>query len=418
MFHEAIVSIRLALRNLRSNAGRTILSLTGIVIGVASVIIILSLGSGIRNFVIGQVETFGTDVIEIEIKVPKTEHASFQNVGGQVGGAPITTLKKEDIEAIAKLNNIGAWYTGIIGQQVTSYLDRNKQVIIFGTSAQIAEVDKGTELESGRIYTKEEDRELKQVVILGSEVKKTFFGSDDAVGKVVKIKGQSFRVIGTFKDRGSIGGFNWDNLIYMPLGTLQKKIMGVDHIQFAMLNIKDMSKVELTIKEAEEIVRERHNIDDPEDDDFAIISIAESIELIDKVFSAINILLLVLTSISLIVGGVGIMNVMYVSVAERTSEIGLRKSIGARNSSILKQFLFEAIFLTLLGGLIGIIIGALVSYGAEFAASQFGFFLKFSVTFQSVLIGFGFSAVVGILFGYYPARNASKLSPMEALRKE
>lgn len=392
--------------------------MTGIVIGVASVIIILSLGAGIRNFIVGQVETFGTDVIEIEIKVPKTKQTSAQNFGGQVGGAPITTLKKEDIEAMADIDNIGAWYAGIISQQVTSYLDKNKQAIIFGTSAQIAEVDKGTEFESGRIYTEEEDRELKQFVVLGSEVKKTFFGSSDTVGQIIKIKGQSYRVIGVLKKRGAVAGFDWDNLIYMPLGTLQKKIMGVDHVQFAMLNIKDMSKVEMTIQEAEEVVRARHNIDNPEDDDFAIMSIAESIELIDKVFSAINILLLVLTSISLIVGGVGIMNVMYVSVVERTPEIGLRKSIGARNSSILNQFLFEAVFLTLLGGLAGIIIGVLVSYGAELAASRFGFFLKFSVTIQSIIIGFGFSAAVGILFGYYPARNASKLSPMEALRKE
>jgi len=382
------------------------------------VIIILSLGAGIRNFIVGQVETFGTDVIEIEIKVPKTEQTSLQNVGGQVGGAPITTLKKGDIEAIAKIDNIGAWYAGIIGQQITSYLDKNKQAIIFGTSPQMTEVDKGTKMESGRMYSEQDDQELKQVVVLGSEVKKTFFGSDNAVGQMIKIKGQSYKVIGVLKERGATVGFDWDSLVYMPLGTLQKKIMGVDHVQFAMLNIKDMSKVELTIQEAEKIIRARHNVDDPEDDDFAIISIAESIELIDKIFSAINILLLVLTSISLVVGGVGIMNVMYVSVTERTSEIGLRKSIGARNSSILKQFLFEAIFLTLLGGLVGIIIGALVSYGAEFAASRLGFFLKFSVTAQSVIIGFGFSAVIGILFGYYPARNASKLSPMEALRKE
>ncbi len=381
-------------------------------------IIILSLGAGIRNFIVGQVETFGTDVIEIEIKVPKTEQTSLQNVGGQVGGAPITTLKKGDIEAIAKIDNIGAWYAGIIGQQITSYLDKNKQAIIFGTSPQMTEVDKGTKMESGRMYSEQDDQELKQVVVLGSEVKKTFFGSDNAVGQMIKIKGQSYKVIGVLKERGATVGFDWDSLVYMPLGTLQKKIMGVDHVQFAMLNIKDMSKVELTIQEAEKIIRARHNVDDPEDDDFAIISIAESIELIDKIFSAINILLLVLTSISLVVGGVGIMNVMYVSVTERTSEIGLRKSIGARNSSILKQFLFEAIFLTLLGGLVGIIIGALVSYGAEFAASRLGFFLKFSVTAQSVIIGFGFSAVIGILFGYYPARNASKLSPMEALRKE
>ncbi|MFC1756332.1 ABC transporter permease [Patescibacteria group bacterium] len=418
MFYEVFISIKLALKNLQSNIGRTILSLLGIVIGVTSVIIILSLGAGIRNFVIGQVETFGTDVIEIEIKVPKTKQASAQNVGGMVGGAPIVTLKLEDIEAIGKISNIGAWYTGILSQQITSYQDKNNQTILFGTNSQIMEVDKGTELDVGRMYNDEEDRGLKQVAVLGSKIKDTLFGNSNAIDEIIKIKGQSFRVIGVLKERGAIGGFDWDKMIYLPLGTLQKKIMGVEHVQFAMLNIEDMAKVEQTISEAEEIMRDRHNIDDPEDDDFAIVSIAESLELIDQVFSAINILLLALTSISLIVGGVGIMNVMYVSVAERTFEIGLRKSIGARNSSILKQFLFEAIFLTVLGGLIGIIFGSLISYGAEKIALRQGYFLQFSITLQSILIGFGFSAGVGILFGYYPAKIASRLSPIEAMRKE
>jgi len=415
---EILLSIKLALKNLRSNIGRSILSLLGIVIGVAAVIIVLSLGAGLKSFVIGQVESFGTDIFNVEVKVPKTKHTSSQNVGGMVGGTQITTLKIKDAEEIARHPNIRAWYGGIMSQQLVNYRDKNKQTILMGLTAGVVEADEKTQVEAGRMYTEEEDRGLEQLAVLGSDVKESFFGLENAVGKTIKIKGQTYKVVGVLKKRGMTGFFNFDNTIYIPMRTLQKKIMGIDHIQFAIFRLKDTAKTELTILEATDIVRKEHDIKNSDDDDFAITSIVQAKEIVGKVLSVINILLLSLTSISLLVGGVGIMNVMYVAVTERTYEIGLRKSVGAEKGDILKQFLFEAIFLTVMGGFLGVVIGFILSQVAGYFAGRAGFFIQFQITLFSVLLSAGFSAGVGVLFGYWPARRASRLTPMEALRKE
>jgi putative ABC transport system permease protein len=380
------------------------------------VILVLSLGAGVEKFVLEQVESFGTNVIEIEIKVPKTGKTSTQNIGGMVGGTQITTFKLKDAEEAGKLSNVEGWYAGMMGQQITSYENQNKQALIWGATAGIEEVDEQLEIKEGRFFSQEEDEDLRQVVVLGSEFKKDFFGEKKAIGKIIKIKGQPFKVVGILKERGSTGFFNFDTLIYLPLQTLQKKLTGIDYIQFALYKLKDTNDLELTTLEMTDIMRSRHEIEDPDDDDFAVTSIAEAIEMIEQVFWAVNALLLAIASISLIVGGVGIMNVMYVAVVERTFEIGLRKSLGAKNSDILKQFLFEGIFLTLSGGIIGIILGFIGAKGASLLATYYGFPLDFPITLQIMLIGFGFATGVGIIFGLRPAYKASLLSPMEALR--
>jgi putative ABC transport system permease protein len=415
--HEIWVSIKLALGNLRSNKGRTIFSLLGIVIGIVSVIMVLALGEGVKGFVVGQIESFGTDIIQIEPKAPKANKQSSANATSQFGGQ-ITTLKLEDAEKVGELSNVEAWYAGNISQQVISYENKNKQSMIMGVSSGVVEADEKLVFEEGEIFSEGDDKGLKQVAVLGSEVKDYFFGDANAIGQNIKIKNQTYRVIGVLKSRGITGFFNFDNTIYLPIQTLQKKIMGIDYIQMAVFKLKDPKYLELTVLEANDVLRNQHDIEKPEDDDFAVNSIAELKDILNKVFFALDALLLALTSISLIVGGVGIMNVMYVSVTERTFEIGLRKSIGAKKSDILKQFLFEAVFITILGGLFGVLLGAGLSKLAEFFALQFGFAIKFTVTLKAVLIGFGFSAVTGLVFGIYPAKRASELSPMEALRKE
>ena len=418
MPHGFLVPIKLAFKSLRNNLGRTILSLLGIVIGVLSVILVLSFGSGVKGFLVDQVSSFGSDIIQIEVKVPKVSKTSTQNASGQMGGMQITTLKLEDIEEVAKLSNIGAWYAAIMNQQVISYENKNKQVFIMGTTAGVSEADKKAEIESGVMFSEDDDKSLRQVVVLGSEAKKDFFGENEAVGKDVKIKGQTYRVIGVLKERGATGFFNFDQTVYVPLRTVQKKLAGIDHLQFAIFKLKDMGKLDLAVAQATDVLRVEHDIENPDDDDFAVNSIVEVLEILNKVFFSVNLLLIALTSISLIVGGVGIMNVMYVSVTERTFEIGLKKSIGAKNSQILFQFLFEAIFITLLGGIIGLALGFGISKLGEIIAVGYGFNLKFPITWWSTVIGLGFSAGTGIIFGYFPARKASQLSPMEALRKE
>ena len=417
---------KVAIKNLHSNKGRTILSLLGIVIGITAVIMILSLGEGLRSFVVSQVESFGTDIIEVETKIPKTSQMSAQNVGGMAGGAQVTTLKLDDIEAVAKNSNINSWYAGILTQQIFKYKAKASQVFIFGVTADMINVDKGSKIKTGRMFLDQEDDNLKQVVVLGSKIKKDFFPNENAVGKKIKIKGQTYKVIGVMEERGATGAFDFDKIVFMPTKTLQRKIMGVRYVQFAIFKLNDMNKEQQTSWEITEILRQRHNIEYKNeiaskkglDDDFAVTSIAEAKNVLNKVFAIIDALLLGMVSISLIVGGVGIMNVMYVAVAERTKEIGLRKSVGATKNDILFQFIFESIFLTLLGGLFGIIIGFLVIHLITYFISKFGFIVQLEITLKAILIGVGFSGITGLIFGFYPARNASQLNPAEALRKE
>jgi putative ABC transport system permease protein len=306
-----------------------------------------------------------------------------------------------------------------INQQVVSYENKNKQSILLGVTAGIIEADRKMEIETGEMFSASDDASLRQVAVLGKRLKEDLFGDAEAVGKNIKVKGQSYRVVGVLKERGTaVGMFNFDDMLYLPLETLQKKIVGINYIQSAIFELKDMKQLELTLLSAQDIMREQHNITDPDDDDFAVNSIVEILDILNTVFLYVNILLIALTSISLVVGGVGIMNVMYVSVTERTFEIGLKKAVGARRESILAQFLFEAIFITLIGGLIGLVFGFMFSELGEMLAARFGFDLRFEVTTLAAGIAIGFSAATGILFGYWPARRASLLSPVEALRKE
>jgi putative ABC transport system permease protein len=418
MFHEFLVPIKLAFKSIRSNVGRTLFSLLGIVIGVAAVILVLSFGMGIKNFVVDQISSFGTDIVAVEVKTPKTKHTSSQNAGSMVGGSVITTFKLEDAQKLAENSNVKNWYGWVLGQEIVAREGKKKQMYVIGATPGIIDVDQKMELESGAMYSDDDREGLRQVVVIGSKVRERFFPNSDALGETLDIKGKNYKVIGTLKERGLTAFFDFDDSVFVPLETLQKKILGMDYIPEAIYQLKDMSKLELTILEMEDEMREQHDIDDPEDDDFSIMSISEVSDILDNVFVVLNILLLSLTSISLVVGGVGIMNVMYVTVTERTYEIGLKKAIGAKGNQILNQFLFEAIFITLLGGVVGFIIGFGLSKLGEIMAASYGYELRFDVTWWSAVIGLGFSGVTGIVFGYFPAKKASKLSPMEALRKE
>lgn len=415
---KIIIAFKMAVKNIYSNKSRTFFSLLGITIGIASVVAVMSLGLGFKQYVLGQIESFGTDTIEVEIKVPNTNKTSSQNASGIVGGTQITTLKLDDFEEIAKIKSLGNWYGGIISQKNISYQDKNKQTMIWGVTAGVAEIDGQFEITQGRMYDAEDDKNLKQCVVLGSGIKKDFFGDKNPVGKNIKINKMSFQVIGVAKERGSTGFFDFDNLIFIPLETLQKKVMGIDYVQFGMFKIKDKKETTLAVLQIEDIMRNRHNINDSDDDDFAVTAMTEAMEMLDSVFRVINILLISLASISLIVGGVGITNVMYVAVSERVSEIGLRKALGAKKKSILFQFLFEAIFITMIGGIFGMILAFVMTKAASFIIGKYGFQLSFPIDLNAIFLGIGFSVLVGIIFGVRPAQKASQLSPMEAIRRE
>jgi putative ABC transport system permease protein len=416
--HKLFLSIRLALKNLRTNKGRTILTLVGIVIGITSVIVIMSSGQGVKGYVLGQVQSFGTDVISVEVKVPNTGKNSSSNAIGQAQGIQITTLKLKDADALLKIPNVEDLYADNFTQDIASYQNVTKRALLFGTGAHVLNVDPGVKIAEGDFFTDGDDRGLAQVAVIGADIRQLFFGDGEALGKDIRINNQNYKVVGVLEKRGMVSVINFDEIIYLPIQTLQKKILGIDYMRQIILKVRDTNLLDQTMADITDTMRRQHNITDPNKDDFSVSSIKEVQDTISQVFGTLNILLLALTSISLIVGGVGIMNVMYVAVVERTFEIGLRKAVGAKPADILKQFLFEAIFITLAGGIVGIVLGYLFSLLMSYLFSRLGFALQLTVTPQSVLLAAGFSMATGMVFGYYPAYKASKLSPMEALRKE
>ena len=409
---------RFALKTVTTHKGRTFLALLGVVIGVFAVVVVTTLGEGIKGFIVGQVESFGTDVIQVEVKVPSAGKMSVENATSRAQGTQITTLTVDDSDMIRKLPNIAAAYAGNIGQERVTYGSVGKRIFLLGAGVDAPRVDENIKLASGRFFTEEEDANLARVVVLGSATKETFFGKDDAVGKSITLKGEKYRVIGVLAPRGAAGFIDLDTFTYVPIKTLGKKILGVDYVQFVSVKMTDPVREQEIVADIIALLRKRHDIDTPDKDDFAVTSTKEAQETLSDVLGSLTILLLALTSISLIVGGVGIMNVMYVSVSERTQEIGLRKAVGATSAGILQQFLFEALIITLIGGLIGIALGILLSLGlsALFASLGFGLTLHFSL--NSFLLGTSFAMIVGLVFGIAPAYRASQLTPMDALRKE
>lgn len=409
--HEWSIIIRLSLRNLRMNKLRTGLTTLGIVIGIMAVIIVMAGGQALKNYVLAYVESFGSDYVQVEVKVPGTSATSFANAAGRATGVTITTLKEDDAKAVARLPNISAWSAGNIDQELVIYKDTNKRSMLFGVDPDWQKIDAQTKLEDGNFFTEGENNSLNQVAVIGSGVKDSFFGNEDPLQKNIKVKGQSYRVIGILKKRGGAAGlFSFDDMIFIPINTLDKKLLGVDYFQFIIFKVKDISKIEQTALDIRDVMRREHDITDPDKEDFSVTSAVEALQILDTVFGALNYLLLALTSISLVVGGVGIMNVMYVAVTERTREIGLRKALGATNSGILRQFLFEAIVVTFLGGLIGILMGIGATYVLNQILARAGFVLIFAVPLASILLATGFSILTGVIFGLYPAWKASQLS--------
>mgnify|MGYP003417655506 FL=1 len=413
-----LLALRFAIHTIVSHKVRTVLALLGVVIGVFSVVVVMTLGEGVKSFVLGQVESFGGNVIQIEVKVPSTGAMSSDNASSRGQGTQITTLIVDDKDAVKKLPNITSAYAGTIGQERATHGSIGKRILLFGASHEVPLVDEKIVVEEGRFYSEDEAGNGARVVVLGAGVKETFFGTGDAIGESITMRGEKYRVVGVLESRGSAGFFDLDSLAYVPVETLQKKILGVDYVQMISVQVEDISEEEQTVADIVGLLRKRHDITNPDKDDFSVTSTKQVQETLNDVLGSLTILLLALTSITLVVGGVGIMNVMYVSVAERTSEIGLRKALGATSQMVLIQFLLEALIITLFGGLVGIILGVAVTFalGAVFEALGFAFSLAFS--WKSLLLGAGFSLLVGVIFGLAPAYRAAKLSPMEALRKE
>jgi putative ABC transport system permease protein len=434
--------IKISLRSIKGNKTRTALTVLGIVIGIASVVIVYSAGEGISGLVYKQVEAFGgTDLIETEVKNPtgkKGNQAEIQGAVAMAQGAQITTLTLEDYEDVLKLPNVKNGYAVIIGQEKASYAEQSKKVLLYGTTASLLDIDK-TEIDYGRYFTDTEDKANAPVAVLGYKIKDKLFGDSDPIDKYIKIRKTKFRVIGVVKERGAVMTFDYDNMIYAPIRTLQKKVLGIDHIMFMMHQLKDVSLADETAEEARLIIRENHNITskplefkpgetaikvigegmtDTSEDDFRVVTMQESMDILDTVTGAITLMLLAIVAISLIVGGVGVMNIMYVIITERTAEIGLRKAVGAKYRDIMMQFLVESVIITLIGAVVGVLVGIGASYLISVGANYYGLDWDFVIPLKAYYVSLAFAVVFGLGFGIYPARKAARLDPIEALRQE
>ncbi len=416
---------------MRSNKVRTGLTVLGMVIGIASVIIVFSAGQGIRGLILGQVESFGTDIIETEIKVPSgnksTAEAEQQSATNLAMGVQITTLDLEDLHDIEKLPNISKGYGAILSQKQVGYGNEIKKSFIFGTNAGYIDIDK-SEVKEGRFFTEAENNSLAKVVVLGKKIKEDLFGNSNAIGKSIKLHNSKYKVIGIMEERGAVMTMDFDEYVYIPVKTLQKRIMGIEHLTYMVHQVIDMDRADLTAERMRTILRENHNISSPsknnlgksntDNDDFRVVTMQEMMDIMNTVTGALTILLLAIVAISLLVGGVGIMNIMYVIVSERTKEIGLRKAVGAKYRDIMLQFLTESILITLAGGIAGIAIGIGTSYILAIGADSYGLDWNFEIPIRAYAVALGFSLLFGILFGLYPARKAAQLDPITALRDE
>ena len=409
-----LTPIQLAYKSLRSQKTRTILTILGVSIGIALVIAIMAAGRGLNKMIAGQLEAFSPNAISIETKVPSAK----KNTGNaSASGVIITTLKEKDLDDIKKYSNIASAYGFVMGQAVVKYQNEAKTSLIMGEGYNLQDTEK-FELASGRMYTKDEEDSLAQVAILGFTMNDLLFGNDEAIGKSVYIKGKPFRVIGVAKKRGATFGMDMDRMVLIPSKTMQKRILGIDYYQQFVAKMKDLSLSKQTVADLEEILRENHDITDPNKEDFSVNTMADAADMLSSIVNGITFLLVALVCISLVVGGVGIMNIMYVSVTERTFEIGLRKALGAKSKDIMWQFLSEAVLLTLGGGVAGIIFGAILALIIYWVEISYNFVWVYSIPISSIILALGFSAAVGIFFGLYPARKAASLDPVEALRKE
>ncbi len=413
--------IKQSLIALRANKLRSFFSILGIVIGVAAVVIILSMGQGLKGLVTNEIEAFGPNMLDIAIKIPGADQIS--TVVSMVQGVKITTLKIKDIKALKEKDRfpyIEAVSGQGIAQEWSVYGNQEKQVLIYGCSADYPLVMKIAKIDQGRFFTQNEDDNLDKVVVLGSGLAEEFFKKENPLGKKIKIKGQNFKVIGVFKPQGGVmfAGIDINDFLYIPLQTALKEILGIDYLSEIVLTLEDSKYSSQAIGEISRMLRKNHNIKDPEKDDFQITTMKEILDQVNEISVILNLLLGFLAAISLLVGGIGIMNIMLVSVSERTHEIGLRKSLGATKQNILWQFLIESFVITGLGGFIGIFFGIVFSLLVGLVVKTQGLNWPLAISWLAIVIAFLVSMTIGLIFGIYPARKAAKLSPIEAMRKE
>jgi len=384
------------LLSLTSNRARSFLTILGIVVGITAVIVMVSIGNGTKSYVTNQLNSVGSNLLMVS---PRSD---------AVGAKDLTLA---DAEAIAKVEGVGAVAPVSMGQYAVAAESNSVNISVTGATESYAAV-KSIDTSSGSWFTADDVTRGAKVVVLGSKTADDLFGTgSNPVGQRVRIGGTQFTIVGVATSKGSSGMQNTDEAAYVPLVALQQYLSGTDALSLINVQASSQDTMDGAKNGIENLLMSRHNINDTANADFEVTSMAELAQSVDTITSMLTVVLGAIAGISLLVGGIGIMNMMLTNVTERIREIGLRKAIGATRTDITSQFLVEAVALTMVGGLIGIALG----WGISATVSAVSTF-DMTVTGGSVALAFGVSTAIGLVFGYYPARRAAKLDPIDALR--
>ena len=408
---KVLASTKIAFRALRINKMRSALTMLGIIIGVAAVIAMVAVGSGAQQRIADQIASIGSNLIIVQA-------GSISAGGTRMGAGNAQTLTEDDVTAVLReCDSIALAAPAVRGSAQVVYGDNNWGTQILGTTPDYLAI-RDLAIESGQNFTDQDVQGAAKVALLGKTVVDNLFAGEDPVGRIIRIKKVPFTVAGTLVPKGqSPTGQDQDDVILLPISSAKKKVIGTSQANYAaigsiMMQGRDGRSADVNTQ-VSGLLRQRHHLQPQEDDDFTIRNMEEVFKAQESSAQVMSILLAAIASVSLIVGGIGIMNIMLVSVTERTKEIGLRQAVGAKTRDILGQFLIEAVTLSLAGGIAGIIIGLAASFLISYFANW-----STVVSTGSIVLAFLFSALVGVSFGFYPARKAANMDPIEALRYE
>ena len=422
---DFIGTIKLVFRTLLARKGRSFLTILGIVIGVAGVIIIIALGAGAQSLILGQVTKLGSNILSVQ-----PGKSNEKGPPSEVFGITVTTLVNSDADSLRSKSQVShalAVCSMVRGSASATWQNKNIDTNFMGVESSYSNVVDFT-MRQGNFFNQQEQQGNANVAVLGSTVASELFDSTgvDPIGQVIKVKSSSqkeaggipLRVIGVITSRGSSFFQDNDDQIFIPLTIGQEQLLGIHYLQSINIKLDSADNASQTIADITRVLKQNHHIQKDADVDFTIYNVADAISILSTITNALRLFLTAMAAISLVVGGIGILNIMLATVAERTREIGLRKAVGATNVAIMRQFLLEAGTLTFLGGVFGIIIGIIISYLITLLMHYLGYDWAFVVSFSSIFLAVGVSILTGVIFGLYPALKASKLNPIEALRYE
>ncbi|WP_059363004.1 ABC transporter permease [Veillonella tobetsuensis] len=399
-------SFLMAWASLVANKMRSILTMLGIIIGVAAVIALVSIGNGVKQDIQNSISSLGSNLLMVMPGAPRTP-------GVRPTAGSMKSLKVADYEAIAKLDGVKAVSPMTNGTYVVIYQNKNWTTSVSGVNANYLDVNNWT-MKSGRFLSNKNIQNRERVAVIGKTVAKNLFGDEDPVGAEIRVKNIPFRVIGVLNSKGSGAmGNDQDDMVIIPYTTAMERVDGIDYLRMLYVVAKDENGIDRLQSDIENLLRVRHGIKDTNLDDFNIQNMNSIMETMEETTGTLTLFLGAVAAISLVVGGIGIMNIMLVSVTERTREIGIRKALGATYFVIVTQFLIEAVVISLMGGLIGIALGIGASKLISLASG-----MSTVISVPTIVLSFAFSMAIGLVFGIYPARKAAKLNPIDALHYE